>query len=141
MNITKDFPLADFLESQIARRNKITEQFRPDPYVIKNLTLLSVKILQPLRDHIKAPIIISSGFRCPRVNEKAKGSLTSQHMTGQAVDIYSTKISNAKLFKLIQDLDLPYDQLIWEFGNKQEPAWVHVSYSLKPRKQILYIGV
>jgi hypothetical protein len=45
------------------------------------------------------------------------------------------------MFKKIQELNLPYDQLIWEFGTTQEPAWVHVSYAVNPRKQILFIGV
>ncbi len=143
MNLTKNFPLSDFLESQIARRQGIKEQFNPPKQVVDNLRLLSINILQPLRDHIKSPIIISSGWRSPQVNRIAGGVTNSQHLTGQAADIYATKISNAKLFELIQKLNLPYDQLLWEFGTKQEPAWVHVSFkpNVKPRKQILYIGV
>jgi zinc D-Ala-D-Ala carboxypeptidase len=141
MNLTKNFPLIDFLESQTARRHGIKEQFNPPKQVVDNLRLLSINILQPLRDHIKSPIIISSGWRSDKVNELTGGVRNSQHRLGLAADIYSTKISNARLFKIIQDLNLPYDQLIWEFGTKQEPAWVHVSWSAKPRKQILYIGV
>lgn len=142
MNLTKNFPLIDFLESQTARRHGIKEQFNPPKLVVDNLRLLSINILQPLRDHIKSPIIISSGYRSPQVNALIENaSKTSQHMTGQASDIYALKISNSKLFELIQKLNLPYDQLIWEFGTKKEPAWVHVSWSPKPRRQILYIGV
>lgn len=141
MNLTKNFPLVDFLESQIARRHNIEEQFKPSEQVVGNLRMLCVNILQPLRDAIKSPIIVSSGYRCERVNTLAKGAKSSQHLTGQAVDIYATKISNAALFKKIQELNLPFDQLIWEHGTLQNPAWVHVSYSSKPRKQILYIGV
>ncbi len=141
MNLTKNFPLIDFLESQTARRHEIKEQFNPPKQVIENLRLLSINILQPLRDHVKSPIIISSGWRSDKVNQLVGGARNSQHRFGLAADIKGTKVSNAWLFKVIQDLNLPYDQLIWEFGNKQEPAWVHVSWSLKPRKQILYIGV
>ena len=73
------------------------------------------------------------------LNKILGGSKTSQHMTGQAADIRTkedTPEENKKLFDLIIDLDLPFDQLIDEYNYN----WIHVSYSPKHRKQILHIN-
>lgn len=141
MNLTKNFTIEELTESPTARRKNFTEQFTPSKEIIKNLTNLSINILQPLREKLNIPIVITSGYRCKRTNDEVGSKDTSQHLQGLAVDIFSPSISNSELFKKIQELNLPYDQLIWEFGNKNNPAWVHVSWTLKPRKQILYIGV
>ena len=76
--------------------------------------------------------MITSGYRCPKLNKQIKGSKTSQHCFGNAVDFYGSKISLKDLFNLIIDMDLNYDQLIWEFG-----SWIHLGISNNPRKQIL----
>lgn len=93
-------------------------------------------IFEPLRkamgDH---PIRINSGFRSFSVNKRIGGSRTSQHMKGQALDLHI----DAKAFHYIKD-NLPFDQLIWEFGNDNQPQWVHVSYiedESKARGQVL----
>jgi hypothetical protein len=61
-------------------------------------------------------------------------------MKGQAADFVSTNlktIPNSYLFYLIVK-HLPYDQVIWEFGNNNEPDWIHVSYTIgRRRKSIL----
>jgi zinc D-Ala-D-Ala carboxypeptidase len=46
-----------------------------------------VKKLQDLRDHLKKPIIITSGYRCPVGNKKARGVANSYHLQGMAADI------------------------------------------------------
>lgn len=142
MQLSNNFYLSEFLESQTARRHNIKEQFNPSKEVIENLRLLCINVLQPLRDKA-GPIKITSGYRCKRLNDLIRGSKTSQHMTGQAADIQGLQANNAQLFEMIKKDNLPYWQLIWEFGSKQTPAWVHVSYihNIKPKKQILYIGV
>jgi hypothetical protein len=97
--------------------------------------------LQPLRDGIGKPIKVNSGYRCKRLNKLIGGSPTSQHTEGNAADLDAVGYSNAELFNYIKD-NLDFDQLIWEFGNRKEPAWVHVSWdSRRMRKQILYIGL
>lgn len=60
------------------------------------------------------------------------GAKSSQHTKGEAMDI---KIG-AKGFFFIKD-KLDFDQLIWEFGNYENPQWVHVSFSQRNRKQVL----
>lgn len=78
------------------------------------------------------------------LNVAVKGSATSQHMKGQAIDIdadiFNNGLSNYQIFHWLKD-NVDFDQLIWEYGNSREPAWVHVSYvsPLKNRNQILHI--
>jgi zinc D-Ala-D-Ala carboxypeptidase len=134
IQFTKNFSLHELLTSQEATRSSITEQFEPDQAVINNLQALCVNILQPLRDAIKVPIQISSGYRCPRVNTKIGGATSSQHVTGNAADIQCAKLGNEALLKKIRQLNLPFDQMINEFNY----AWVHVSFdTARNRKQIL----
>jgi zinc D-Ala-D-Ala carboxypeptidase len=138
--MTKNFTLTEFLESQTATRRGIEEQFRPPKHIVKNLQALAENILQPLRDKT-GPIRISSGYRCKALNAAIGGSISSQHMMGEAADIISAdpNVSNATLFEIIQKLNLPFDQLIWEYGTKLNPRWIHVSFSPRNRRQILYI--
>jgi zinc D-Ala-D-Ala carboxypeptidase len=138
--LSQHFSLAEMVESATARRLQIKEQFTPSPQIVNNLTLLCTNLLEPLRQKVGA-IVVTSGYRCPRVNKAVGGVVTSQHLLGQAADIYAINISKAALFETIKQSNLPFDQLIWEYGTQLEPAWVHVSFSTKPRRQILFIGV
>ena len=74
------------------------------------------------------------------LNKAIGGSTTSQHCKGQAMDIDDKygHATNAEMFEFIKD-NLSFDQLIWEFGTKDNPEWVHVSYEStgKQRKQVL----
>lgn len=139
MKLSENFWLIEFTRSENAKRlgidNKPTEEH------IKNLKLLCSEILEPIREHFDTPIYISSGYRSKELNAKTpNASKTSQHSTGEAVDIDMDGeiISNADVFHYIKD-NLAFDQLIWEFGDKNNPAWVHVSYESSgiPRKQVL----
>lgn len=132
----KYFTIEELCSSATAKRKGINNT--PDESVKKNLTLLIEKILDPLREAWGAPIIVTSGYRCGKLNRAVGGAAKSQHLLGQAGDIrtISDKPSeNKKLFDLIRALKLPYDQLIDEYGFN----WVHVSYSSKNRRQILHI--
>jgi len=136
MKLSENFTLAELTNSSQAKRLGINNT--PDDKVIKNLELLAKNILQPIRDHFGVAINISSGYRSLALNKRIGGASNSQHVTGQAADIDNdnTEVSNAEIFNFIKD-NLKYDQLIWEFGTDTNPDWVHVSYSSKPRKQIL----
>lgn len=100
----------------------------PTPEAVDKLTALVEAVLDPLRNRYGHPIHVSSGYRCPRLNKAVGGSATSQHMTGEAADIYvGNARDKAMLFSLIYYL-LPFDQLIWERGTDEAPVWIHVSY-------------
>lgn len=141
MQLTKNFSLAEMIESQTARRFNIQEQFNPPQEVIDNLKELCENILQPLRDAIGVSLTVNSGYRSPITNKRVGGQPTSQHQNGQAADIICPEVGNAKLFEKIRELKLPFDQLIWEFGDDKNPAWVHVSFSPRNRRQVFAIGV
>lgn len=132
----KYFTIQELTKSATASRKGINNT--PDESVKRNLNLLVDNILDPLREAYGAPIIVTSGYRCGRLNKAVGGAAKSQHMYGQAADIrtVSDKPSdNKKLFDLIRELKLPYDQLIDEYNYN----WVHVSYSSRNRRQILHI--
>jgi len=137
--LSKNFKLYEFLHSQAASRYNITEQFEPSQEVINNLTNLCINIIQPLREVLNEPLVISSGYRCTKVNGLVGGQPKSQHLTGQAADLIFPGKGNACLFNKIVELKLPFDQLIWEYGTDKEPAWVHVSFGPRNRRQILTI--
>ena len=121
----------------LIKRKKIDNT--PTEDVKKRLKLLIELILDPLREAYGAPIIVDSGYRCPKLNRSVGGSSTSQHKTGEAADIRTVKDTpeeNKKLYDLIKKLKLPFDQLINEYGFN----WVHVSYSPRNRRQELKIG-
>lgn len=132
----KHFTIYELTKSATASRKGIDNT--PDEGAIKNLIRLVDNILDPLREAWGAPIIVTSGYRCGRLNKAVGGAAKSQHQYGQAADIRTVSDKpedNKKLFDLIRELKLPYDQLIDEYGYN----WVHVSYSSRNRRQILHI--
>ena len=96
---------------------------------LTNMELLAEKIFEPLRKHVGGPIKINSFYRGPELNKAIGGSANSQHCKGQAIDLYDTYgyMSNADMYEYIKN-NLSFDQMIWEFGNSDNPDWVHVSY-------------
>jgi len=108
------------------------------------MELVAYQIFEPLRAWHGKPIGISSFYRSPELNKAVGGSKSSQHMKGQAIDIdadiFDNGLTNRQIYLwIIRNLD--FDQLIWEYGDEQNPAWVHVSYVSKEknRHQILQI--
>jgi zinc D-Ala-D-Ala carboxypeptidase len=138
MQLSKNLALSEVTRSETAKRKGISNM--PTPEHIENFKKLAEKVFQPIRDHFGKPIRISSGYRSKALNTAVGGSLSSQHCTGEAIDIDmdGTDITNAQIFHFIKD-NLEFDQMIWEFGTDTNPDWVHVSYEStgKQRKQIL----
>lgn len=138
MQLSKNLTLAEVIRSETAKRKGISNM--PTPEHIENFKRLAEKVFQPIRDHFGVPIHISSGYRSVALNKAIKGSSTSQHCSGEAIDIDmdTTSITNKQIFDYIKD-NLEFDQLIWEFGTDTNPDWVHVSYEStgRQRKEIL----
>ena len=139
MQISKNLTLKECVASQTAIRFKIDNT--PSIEVIENLKILAKNIFEPTRDYFKKPIKISSGFRSILLNKKIKGSKNSQHIEGKAFDLEGMEgLTNASIFNYIKN-NLVFDQLIWEYGDATNPAWVHVSFNKnKNRQEILYIS-
>lgn len=141
MEISKHLSLSEVTVSDTAKRLGINNQ--PTPEHLANLKLLAEKVFEPLRNHFGKPIKVSSGYRSKALNAAVPGSsATSQHCSGEALDLDQDGmphgVTNKMVFDYIKD-NLPFDQLIWEFGTDTNPDWVHVSYEStgKQRKQIL----
>jgi hypothetical protein len=140
MKLSQHLSLSEVIRSESAKRNGISNM--PIPLHIENFKLLAEKVFEPVRLHFGCPIYISSGYRSIQLNKCIGGSLTSQHCTGEAIDIdmdgSQSGVTNKMVFDYIKD-NLVWDQMIWEFGTKENADWIHVSYKStgKQRKQLL----
>jgi hypothetical protein len=140
MKLSENLSLSEIIRSESAKRKGVSNM--PTEEHIANLKVLAEKVFQPIRENFRVPILISSGYRSKELNAAIGGSLTSQHCSGEAIDIDMDGtphgVTNADVFNFIKD-KLEFDQLIWEFGSATNPDWVHVSYKVKGgnRKQIL----
>lgn len=126
--LSEHFRLSEFLKSQTASRKGISNN--PTDEHLKNIKVLVDNVLQPLREDLGMPLVITSGYRSEELNEEIGGSETSQHSKGQAADIECFGMSNRKLAEYIRD-NFEFDQLILEFYDPDEgenSGWVHVSF-------------
>ena len=135
--------ISDHISYKEATHSNYAKQFgivnKPTSDHIKNMELIAEKVFEPLREWVEHPIQVNSFYRSEKLNKGIKGSGSSQHLTGNAIDITSMGgKTNLEMFHYIKD-NLDFDQLIWEFG--AEPIWLHVSYKNKKdnRKQVLVI--
>jgi hypothetical protein len=140
MKISEHLDLSELIRSESAKRNGISNM--PTEAHIANLKLLAEKIFEPIRNNFRCPIHVSSGYRSKELNAKVGGATTSQHSSGEAIDLDMDGTPNGVTNKMIFDYiykNLDFDQLIWEFGTNENPDWVHVSYEStgKQRKQVL----
>lgn len=140
MKLSENLDLGELTRSESAKRAGISNM--PTPEHIENMKKLATNVFQPIRENFGVAILISSGYRSKELNTKIGGASTSQHSSGEAIDIdmdgSSSGVTNKQVFDYIK-ANLNFDQLIWEFGDKNNPDWVHVSYEStgKQRKQVL----
>lgn len=124
----KHFILDEFFRSNRAQEFGFSN--RPEPKEVKqvnaNIRRLVENLLDPIREHVGCPIIISSGFRTPRVNKIVGGSDTSQHLKGQAADFWIQGHGSNKLLETFWWVSetLSFDQLIYYPHRKI----IHISY-------------
>lgn len=125
--ISKHISFKEAIKSNTALRRGINN--KPNDYQITNMVNISHNVFEPLREYVGGPIKINSMFRCEELNRAIGGSSRSQHCEGRAIDLDDTfgYKTNAEMFDYIRK-NLSFDQLIWEFGDDNNPAWVHVSY-------------
>ena len=108
----------------------------PNDEQLENMELVAEEVFEPLRAYVGGPIKINSFFRSPKLNTAIGGSSKSQHCKGQAIDIDDTfgRMTNAEMYHFIKE-HLDFDQMIWEFGDDDNPDWVHVSYVSKEKNR------
>jgi len=111
----------------------------PDETHLTAMRIVANACFELARDHF-GPIKVNSFYRCPALNEAVKGSPTSQHMKGEAIDMdRGSREKNKELFDWCK-ANIKYDQLIWEFGDATGPDLVHISFSRNGnRNQTIHI--
>ncbi len=147
--ISKYISWNEAVKSKTAEKHEIENS--PNENQIQEMKKLAKNVFDPLRVWAGHPIRVNSFFRSPELCLKLKSKATSQHTKGQAIDIDSLgEKTNSDLFYYIKE-NLNFDQLIWEFGDDENPDWIHVSYvsenanrgnvlkAIKKNKKISYI--
>lgn len=129
------FKLEELCRSNTAEKLGIENE--PDAHERASLLALIHNLLDPLRMAYGYPILVNSGFRSKTLNKAVGGVYGSQHTKGEAADITAGSITeNKRLFELVQQLELPFDQLIDERGY----SWIHLSYvGVTNRKEVLHL--
>lgn len=127
MSISKHISYKEGVYSRTATRLGIKNN--PNAEQMENMITIAEEVFEPLRAYVGGPIKINSFFRSPELNKAIGGSTKSQHCHGQAIDLDDTfgRCNNAEMYEFIKKY-LDFDQIIWEFGNDENPDWVHVSY-------------
>ena len=124
----KHFNLSEFFRSSTAAKNGIKNEPSVDERatIVRNINLLVDNVLDPVRDMVNAPIIITSGYRCPQVNRLVGGVDNSQHMSGCAADFHVMGFTPSMMYEVFLYIfnTLEYDQLIY-YRSKNI---IHVSY-------------
>lgn len=132
MKYPANFSLNEFINSKTAKENGIENV--PDFEEVENLLRLVTLVLQPAREELKRPILVSSGFRCPELNQAVGGVVNSQHLRGLAADIVCAGMCD--LFDILSGNQY-VDQLLYE--DNGVTRWIHVSIAEKgkePRHEI-----
>lgn len=128
MKLSEHFSLSEFEHSVTAIRCNIDNSVPSE--LIPHLRNLCERVLEPLRQHVGEPVIISSGYRCQELNRRVGGASNSQHLTGEAADICVNNTPKLRQWYVWMAENLPYDQLILE--KKGKKYWIHVSCKLDP---------
>lgn len=123
MRISKHVSLDEATLSPTALRLGIDNT--PNEEVLINMKLVAERCFEPIRNWYGRPIKVNSFYRCEALNKAVKGSSTSQHTQGKAMDISTgTKAGNKLIYEWAKN-NLIFDQLI----NEYDYSWVHISYN------------
>ena len=129
MQLSKNLSLKELTKSATAIKKGISNE--PTKEHLENLKAVAENIFQPLRDYFGVPIAVTSGYRSASLNRIIGGSSTSQHCKGEAIDLDADvygNLTNAAIFGYLKEYT-DFDQLIWEYGDDENPTWVHCSYT------------
>ena len=126
-----NFSIKELIHSDIAIKNNIDNT--PNIEQLDNLVNLIFYCLQPIRDKIKKPMIITSGFRCKKVNNLANGTINSNHLTGCAADFHIKGMTIKQIIDFILKSGIEFDEL----GNEYN-KWVHIAYRHKNNRRKVF---
>lgn len=115
------FKMSELLHSDKA--NKYNIRNTPDLQSLDCMLDLIYYCLQPIREALGKPMIITSGYRNAQVNKLVGGKANSQHLKGQAADFVVQGMTPEQIIAKIKASGIEYDQIINEYDR-----WVHISY-------------
>lgn len=130
--VGKYFEMEEFTVSQEGARRGWDNTPPSGGDVENSIKALVEHILDPFREEVDRPVVVSSGYRSPKINAAIGGAKNSQHTKGEAADILVPGMSVEDVVHVIRTMGLPFDQLINEFG-----SWTHVSYRPHGRREVL----
>lgn len=128
-----NFSMSELIHSDKAIQHNINNM--PDIKSLDCMLDLIVYCLQPIREYIKKPMIITSGYRNKEVNKLVGGKTNSQHLKGQAADFIIKGMPVNQVIEKIKASGIEFDQLLNEYNQ-----WTHISFNKgKNRHNVLYI--
>lgn len=139
--LSRNFTVYEFTHAGSGKKIKNEEQHNLTFYQMRNAKNLAVHVLQPIRNYInlhygygqnlpEIPLIVISGFRCKFLNDKVKGAPHSYHMKAMAADIkvfLNGMLRTDLIIEAIKVLELPFTELIKEYGSEASPLWIHIA--------------
>lgn len=131
-----NFTISELLDSIVANQAGI-KNIPDNKQTLDNMLILITECLQPLRNFINKPMIVTSGYRCPKLNSHpdVKGASNSQHLTGQACDFVVNGLTPNQVIDMVKCSGIEFDQCINEYNQ-----WVHISYRRgKNRRQFIKV--
>lgn len=148
MQLSEHFSLEEFTRSSTATArgidNSLNDSNPEHSRIIVNLRNLCREVLEPLRRHLDHPVIISSGYRCPKLNKAVGGVRNSQHMTGEAADIHIPNLTEGREWMAWIIDNLGFDQCIMEHRKNKDGSathWIHVSFSSTHNRQCVISNI
>ena len=132
MKLSTNFSLSEFTSSETAMKNGFAEQYNPPLEVVNNLKKLAENLAEPIRAKFGSfsPTV---AYRCKRTNDKVGGAAKSEHLRGQAFDetFIKDKVNiSGQVFLWLINSGLKWSKLIWEFGDENNPRWLHIGYDI-----------
>ena len=135
-NFSTNISWKEAFGSATAKKLKIKNT--PNDEQLANMKILADEFFEPLREKVGEPIMVNSFFRSEELNNAISGAAaTSQHIQGCAIDLDATGITNCELFYIIKN-EMDFDKLIWELGDDNNPAWIHISYVKGNNRKLCY---
>lgn len=132
MNLSEHFTLEEMTFSETGARAGIANQ--PGTLQFENLKRLAA-MLEQVRELFGRPLIVTSAYRCSKLNKKIGSKPTSAHVNGLACDFKVSGLTPREVCKIIADSHVEFDQCISEFG-----SWTHIGLAAVNRRQLLTIN-
>lgn len=128
MKLTPHFSLAEMTRTSTGYDNTPATREHMD-----NLRY-TAEMMERVREVLgNRPITVTSAYRSPAVNRAVRGSTTSAHCLGFAVDFVCPSFGTPyDICKALSEAGIPFDQIIHE-----KRRWVHIGFGPRRRHQLL----